>query len=91
MNINTEKKVKSRPDHASLFSNSDTKKPGFFSKISGSGGKDKETEMKEAKRSWFSRLSRKTSDLMHDLIKSPDNQPRAPMKWENFLKVCLES
>ncbi|KAF8904426.1 hypothetical protein CPB84DRAFT_1727744 [Gymnopilus junonius] len=90
MNIGSEKKVKTRPDHASLFSNSEPKKQGFFSKMTGIGGKDKESEMKEAKRTWFSRLSRKTSDLMHQLIKSSDNQPRAPMKWENFLKIMRE-
>ncbi|KDR75158.1 hypothetical protein GALMADRAFT_249095 [Galerina marginata CBS 339.88] len=91
LNTGTEKKVKSRPDHASLFSNSDTKKSGFFSKISG-GGKEKEGDTANAKRSWFSNLGKKANTLMHQLLKTQEDQTdgRAPMKWENFLRLMRE-
>ncbi|KAF8973070.1 hypothetical protein BDZ97DRAFT_1779193 [Flammula alnicola] len=92
LNIKSEKKVKSRPDHASLFSNTDEKK-GFFSKISTAAkGKDKEKEMQEAKQSWFSKLGKKTTGLMHQLLQPPEERKsaRAPMKWESFLKLMRE-
>lgn len=87
LNLKSEKKVKSRPDHASLFSNPDDKKQPFFSKLS--IGKDKDKDTKEAKRSWFSKLSKKTTDYMHQLLKTDAGQTgnRSPMKWEHFLKV----
>lgn len=87
LNLKSEKKVKSRPDHASLFSNPDNKKQSFFSKLS--IGKDKEKEEKEAKQSWFSRLGKKTNDYMHQLLKTNRGQTgtRTSMKWEHFLKV----
>lgn len=79
------KKVKSRPDHASLFSQPDTEKKGFFPALSLKKFKDKDTEMKEARQSWMSKLSKKTGVLMHQLMMS--TEPGAPMKWESFLKV----
>ncbi|KAF9478819.1 hypothetical protein BDN70DRAFT_879530 [Pholiota conissans] len=85
----TEKKVKSRPDHASLFSQSEVKKGGFFSRVSDVvKGKDKETEMQQAKQSFFSRLGKKTTGLMHQLLKP--GEARTGMKWEHFLKVMRE-
>ena len=84
----SDKKVKSRPDHASLFSQPETEKKGFFSSFSLKKGKDKESAMKEARQSWFSKLSKKTKPLMHQLMSTSENdKPGAPMKWESFLKV----
>lgn len=83
-----EKKVKSRPDHASLFSQPETKKKGFFSGLSLTKGKDKQSAMKEARQSWFSKLGKKSGNLMHQLLNTSENEKQgAPMKWESFLKV----
>ncbi len=85
--IKSEKKIKSRPDHASLFSNADEKKGFFSTKFSSSKG---EVKPKDSERSnWFSKLGKKTNGLMHQLLRPGDEQKkaRAPMKWENFLKV----
>ena len=88
LNVADKKKVKSRPDHASLFSQPDTERKGFFSTLSLKKGKDKETAMKEARQSWFSKLSKKSETLMHQLLSTSENDKhRAPMKWESFLKV----
>jgi hypothetical protein len=85
----SEKKVKSRPDHASLFSQPETEKKGFFSGLSlMKKGKDKESQMKEARQSWFSKLSKKTKTHMHQLLNTSENDKTgAPMKWETFIKV----
>uniref|UniRef100_A0A8H8CPI7 Uncharacterized protein n=1 Tax=Psilocybe cubensis TaxID=181762 RepID=A0A8H8CPI7_PSICU len=94
LNIGTEKKLKKRPDHASIFStSSDIKKPSVFSKLSGKDKeKNKEDEMSAAKRSWFSKLSKKTSVLMHQMLKTDEDKTggRSPMKWEQFLKLMRE-
>ena len=88
LSICDKKKVKSRPDHASLFSQPETEKKGFLSGLSLKKGKDKESAMKEARQSWFSRLSKKTETLMHQLMSTSENDKHgAPMKWESFLKV----
>lgn len=88
LGLSDKKKVKSRPDHASLFSQQDTEKKGFFSGLSLTKGKDKESSMKEARQSWFSKLSKKTETLMHQLMDTSENEKHgAPMKWESFLKV----
>ena len=91
LNIKTEKKIKTRPDHASLFSNDGDEKRGLFSKISSKvASKDKESEMKEAKQSWFSKLSKKTTGYMHQLLKTGEDagaDGKGTMKWEQFLKV----
>ena len=90
LNIKREKKVKTRPDHASIFSNDQDEKRGF-SKISSTvTGKDKEKEMEGAKHSWFSKLSKKTTGYMHQLLKTGGGDGAAgkgDMKWEQFLKV----
>jgi hypothetical protein len=85
LSISEKKKVKSRPDHASLFSQPETEKKGFFSGLSlTKKGQDKESAMKEARQSWFSKLSKKTKAHMHQLLNTSEN---APMKWETFVKV----
>ena len=89
LSISEKKKVKSRPDHASLFSQPETEKKGFFSGLSlTKKGKDKESAMKEARQSWFSKLSRKTKTHMHQLLNTSENDKTgAPMRWETFVKV----
>ena len=89
LSISEKKKVKSRPDHASLFSQRETGEKGFFSGLSlMKRGKDKESAMKEARQSWFSKLSKKTETLMHQLMNTSENDKHgAPMKWESFVKV----
>jgi len=91
-------KVKSRSDHASIFSaNSEKeqereKKSGFFSKFS---RKDKPVdahEKKGDKRSWFSNLSKKTGKLAHQLLNTEESKTQglASMKWEQFAKLMTE-
>ncbi|EGO00109.1 hypothetical protein SERLA73DRAFT_167949 [Serpula lacrymans var. lacrymans S7.3] len=85
-------KIKSRPDHASLFSS----KRGFLSELIGSKSKteaaEKSKKTKGSKHSWFSRLTKKTSIYMHQLLGTSEvaDEKSAPMKWENFLKVMRE-
>ena len=87
-------KTKSRGDHASIFSSTstDTKKgSGLKSAVTSIfGGKGKEDEgNKNAKYTWFSRLSKKATESMHQLLKTSEEAKSAasPMKWETFLKV----
>ena len=89
LSISEKRKVKSRPDHASLFFQPETEKKGFFSGLSlTKKGKDKESAMKEARQSWFSKLTKKTKTHMHQLLNTSENDKTgAPMKWETFLKV----
>jgi len=85
-------KVKSRPDHASIFSQDTEKKSGLFAKITkGLTGKD-ETGQKNPKYTWFSRLSKKATDSMHQLLRTSEEagkQP-SPMKWDTFVKLMKE-
>jgi len=82
-------KTKSRPDHASVFSNP----KDFFSKF-GAKDKDKGTEVekKGSKQNWFTRLRKKTTVHMKQLLGTADSETKGikPMKWENFLKVMRE-
>lgn len=95
-------KIKSRPDHASLFS----EKRGFFSKLGGKvSEKDREEEMEKAKdrektkskgkatgegmsktSTWFSNLGKKTAGYMQQLLGSRDEK-QGGLRWEHFLKV----
>ncbi|KII92754.1 hypothetical protein PLICRDRAFT_37552 [Plicaturopsis crispa FD-325 SS-3] len=84
-------KIKSRPDHPSLFGTDN--KSSFFSKFS---RKDKEQvvepEKQGTKRSWFSKLGKKTSTYMHQLLNTSEDETKGtkPMKWDTFLKVMRE-
>lgn len=85
LNHNFEKKIKSRPDHASIFSNSEK---GFVSNPTGQKFKDEEepkTRMKEAKKSWFSKVKKKTNDLMHQLLGKKEKT--GEMRWDDFVMV----
>jgi len=88
LDIKSEKKIKTRPDHASIFSNAETEKKGLFSKFSTQKTKDedKTKEMGDAKKSWFSKLGKKTVDLMHQLLKT-SKEKSGNMKWDDFVKV----
>ncbi|KZT29034.1 hypothetical protein NEOLEDRAFT_1154103 [Neolentinus lepideus HHB14362 ss-1] len=92
----TKMKVKSR-GHASDMAPIKAKKKGLFSgkfgrKEKAEGEDDEESIKKSSKDSYFSRLSKKSTDLMHQLLRTKDDQKmgRAPMKWEQFLKVMRE-
>jgi hypothetical protein len=80
--ISQKEKIKSRPDHASMFNR------GFLSK-----GKDKAKDKEENKdtvnnkHTWFSKLGKKTTGYMHQLLRAGDDERRGAMKWESFLKV----
>ncbi|KJA27891.1 hypothetical protein HYPSUDRAFT_35071 [Hypholoma sublateritium FD-334 SS-4] len=89
--MKSDKKVKSRPDHASLFSNAEEKK-GLFSNKFSSASKGEVRAKESEKSNWFSKLGKKTTGLMHQLLRPGDEQKRAraPMKWENFLKLMRE-
>lgn len=88
--MKSDKKIKSRPDHASLFSNAEEKRGLFSSKFS-SASKGEVKPKESDKSNWFSKLGKKTTGLMHQLLRPGDEQKRAraPMKWEHFLKVSI--
>jgi hypothetical protein len=90
LNIKPEKKLKSRADHASIFSNSETEKKGFvanlFAQNTKNEDKTKENKTKEAKKTWFSKLRRKTNDLMHQLLRK-SKEKSGDMKWDDFVMV----
>lgn len=88
----TKEKVKSRPDPSTL--EPIVEKKGFFNRF---GRRDKTQEDEElikkgGKFSYFSRLSKKTSVYMHQLLRTSEDDKKglAPMKWEHFLKVMRE-
>ncbi|KDQ57640.1 hypothetical protein JAAARDRAFT_35330 [Jaapia argillacea MUCL 33604] len=85
-------KIKSRPDHASLFSIPEKKK-GIFSRF----GRDKnkvpeDPPKKGSKNSWFSKLGRKTSSWMHQLLGTGEDerQGKAGLKWDRFVQLMKE-
>ncbi|TEB18073.1 hypothetical protein FA13DRAFT_1649820, partial [Coprinellus micaceus] len=84
--------VKTRADHASIFSNqTEEQRGGLFSKVKTAlDGKANET--KNAKYAWFSRLSKQATNSMHQLLRTGEDagkQP-APMKWETFVRLMRE-
>ncbi|KIJ67776.1 hypothetical protein HYDPIDRAFT_107270 [Hydnomerulius pinastri MD-312] len=91
----TKGKVKSRPDHASLFS----EKRGFLSKLS---GKDKDKEKDKPKKekehdpnvnkkfTWFNKLGKKTTGYMHQLLRTSADEKAGALKWENFVKLMKD-
>ncbi|KAG1731500.1 uncharacterized protein EDB91DRAFT_1252138 [Suillus paluster] len=50
--------------------------------------RDKEVEKDTAnkKHTWFSKLGKKTTGYMHQLLRAGNDEKRGAMKWENFLK-----
>ncbi|KAI6121718.1 hypothetical protein F5141DRAFT_1091865 [Pisolithus sp. B1] len=83
-------KVKSRPDHASLFSD----KKGFLSKLSGGDKAKEKAQPKESSSNvntstWYSRLRKKTAGYMQQLL-HPGEEKQGGLKWESFLKVMRE-
>jgi hypothetical protein len=80
-------KIKSRPDQAT---SSAPEKKGFFSRFTKEKSTMPESEMKEAKRSWFVKLTKKATASMKQLLRTSDDETQglASMKWEIFLKVC---
>ncbi|KAG7098800.1 hypothetical protein E1B28_000705 [Marasmius oreades] len=78
-------KLKSRPDHASLFS----KPKGVLARL-GVGQEEKETPQdKKEKRSFFINLRKKTRGYMHQILHTAEDDTKgsAGMKWETFVKV----
>ncbi|TFK54510.1 hypothetical protein OE88DRAFT_1676255 [Heliocybe sulcata] len=88
----TKEKVKSRrqPGDMALIK----EKRGLFSGKFGSKEKDEDEESikKGSKNSWFTRLGKKSTDLMHQLLSTKDDvkKGQAPMKWEQFLRVMRD-
>ncbi|KAF8070672.1 hypothetical protein FPV67DRAFT_1488307 [Lyophyllum atratum] len=93
-NLDAQKsKIKSRPNHATVFTEKPDAKKGFFGRLmSRAKGESKEPPQKGAKHSWFSKLSKKSKGLMHQLLNTADDEMKgsAPMKWENFLRLMRE-
>jgi hypothetical protein len=86
LSFKSDKKLKSRPDHASLFFNPETEEKGFKSNTPlPADNKSQGANTKEAKKSWFSKLRRKTNDLMHQLLKK--SEKTGGMKWDDFVLV----
>ncbi|KZT72233.1 hypothetical protein DAEQUDRAFT_723437 [Daedalea quercina L-15889] len=90
--LNGKEKIKSRADPANLASIPEKKK-GYWSRF-GKQDKTEEAEpnKKGSKFSFFSKLSKKTSTYMHQLLNTSEDEKKglAPMKWEQFLKVMRE-
>ncbi|OAX37405.1 hypothetical protein K503DRAFT_850462 [Rhizopogon vinicolor AM-OR11-026] len=82
--IAQKEKIKSRPDHASVFNR------GFLTKKEKTKEKGEDKEDGNKKRTWFSRLGKKTTGYMHQLLRVGDDDRRGAMKWENFLKVMRD-
>ena len=81
-------KVKSRPDHASLFSD----KRGFLSKLNSKDKTKKEDETDPTvnkKFTWFTNLGKKTAGYMHQLMRTNADEKAGSLKWDNFLKVTI--
>ena len=79
-------KVKSRPDHASLFSD----KRGFLSKLAPKDKTKKENEnesITNKKKSWLSRLGKKSGGYMRQLLHINPAEKAGSLKWESFLRV----
>ncbi|KAM6502070.1 hypothetical protein JOM56_002047 [Amanita muscaria] len=84
-------KTKTRSDQASIFSNDTKDKSGFLAKFRRKSTKDTpEEEQKKAKRSWFTKLSKKASNGMHQLLRTSPDKGLAPMKWDNFVSLMIE-
>ncbi|KAN0091136.1 hypothetical protein V8E55_004702 [Tylopilus felleus] len=82
-------KVKSRPNHASLFSD----KRGFLSKLSSKDKTKKEDENDPTvnkKFTWFSKLGKKTNEYMHQLMRINADEKVGSLKWDNFVKLMRE-
>ncbi|KAG9316615.1 hypothetical protein JVU11DRAFT_2669 [Chiua virens] len=82
-------KVKSRPNHASLFSD----KRGFLLKGSSKDKTKKDDESDPTinkKFTWFTKLGKKTTEYMHQLMRTNADEKVGSLKWENFLKVMRE-
>jgi hypothetical protein len=86
-------KIKSRSDQASIFSNdSKDDKKGMFAKFRlGSVKETSEEEQRKAKESWFSKLSRRATSCMHQLLRTAQDEKQgiAPMKWDHFVSVSI--
>ena len=83
-------KIKSRPNYATAFGEPENKKKvSMFSKIMGRGKAEEEEPKKGSRRNWFSRLTKKSKSLMHQLLNTAEDSTKGmtPMKWEDFLKV----
>lgn len=85
-------KVKSRSDQASIFSNGGKEdKKGIFAKFHLNNVKDTGEEQRRAKQSWFSKLSKRATGCMHQLLRTSQDEKQglAPMKWDHFVAVSI--
>ncbi|KAF8635250.1 hypothetical protein AX17_004022 [Amanita inopinata Kibby_2008] len=87
-------KIKSRGDHASIFSKDcEDEKKSMFSRLRLKRSKDKseeeQKEQKKAKQSWYSKLGKRATRCMHQLLRTSrdEKQGTAPMKWDHFVSV----
>ena len=83
-------KIKSRSDQASIFSNGGKDDKGMFARFRlGSVKETSEEEQRKAKQSWFSKLSRRATRCMHQLLRTAQDEKQgiAPMKWDHFVAV----
>jgi hypothetical protein len=85
-------KVKTRADHATLFSideKADSKR-GIFSRFKKE--KNQSPEVDDAgKQSFFSNLKRKSKDYMKQILSSPEDKRygSTEMRWSHFVKVRI--
>lgn len=81
-------KVKSRPNHASLFSD----KKGFLSKLSSKDktkNEDEDDSTLNKKLSWFTKMGKKTAGYMQQLMHTNADEKVGTLKWDNFVKVSF--
>ncbi|KAL0068782.1 hypothetical protein AAF712_004111 [Marasmius tenuissimus] len=84
-NLDAQKaKVKSRPDHASMFA----KQKGVLGKLASQAEEQTPHEKKE-KRTFFASLRKKTRGYMHQILHTAEDDTKgsAGMKWDTFVKV----
>ncbi|KAJ6500171.1 hypothetical protein C8R47DRAFT_1211730 [Mycena vitilis] len=91
--LETKTKVKSRSETSlAVYPDKEKeKKRGFLSKF-GFGKENKPEEPKKPRNTWFSRLTKKTTASMHQLLRTSEDETKgmAPMKWDTFVKLMRE-
>ncbi|KAJ7902148.1 hypothetical protein B0H14DRAFT_1271645 [Mycena olivaceomarginata] len=87
--LDTKVKVKSRSETSLAAVPETEKKNGFMSRFR---GPPKEKKPKRPRNTWFSKLTKKSTELMHQLLRTSQDNTKglAPMKWEHFLKLMRE-
>ncbi|KAF7305999.1 hypothetical protein HMN09_00754400 [Mycena chlorophos] len=86
--VETKSKVKT---HGAAAPEKEKKSGGFLGKFA-KENKQEEEKSKKPKHSFFSRLSKKATSSMHQLLRTSEDETKglSSMKWETFLKLMRE-